>query len=146
MVRPSQSSVPAVSASVGPTRTSDKATRTITATPSVRPMATSRTFHHGRPSSMSYARLSAPTIETSAAELLHNAPATPNVSSPPFSLLASRRICSWISVEDLRRDERAERATDIVGDVRERKEAREGEQKQDRRKQREEEVVRQLSR
>ena len=48
--------------------------------------------------------------------------------------------------EDLRRDERAEGATDIVGDVRERKEARECEQKQDRRKQREKEVVRQLSR
>jgi hypothetical protein len=31
----------------------------------------------GRPSSMSYARFSAPTIETSAAELLHSAPATP---------------------------------------------------------------------
>jgi hypothetical protein len=41
--------------------------------------------------------LSAPTIDTSAAELLHNAPATPNVSSPPFSLFASRRICSWMS-------------------------------------------------
>ena len=41
--------------------------------------------------------ISAPTIETSAAELLHRAAATPNVSNPPLSLLASRRICSWIS-------------------------------------------------
>jgi hypothetical protein len=46
---------------------------------------------------MSYARFSAPTIDTSAAELLQSAPATPNVRSPPFSLLASRRICSLIN-------------------------------------------------
>src|SRR4030095_4420243 len=75
---------PSFSATVGPTRTSDNATKTIVATPSVRPIATSRTFHQGRPSSMSYARLSAPTLDTSAAELLHNAPATPNGSSPPL--------------------------------------------------------------
>ena len=48
--------------------------------------------------------------------------------------------------EDLRRDEGADGATNIVRDVRERKKAREREQKWDRRKQREEEVVRQLSR
>jgi hypothetical protein len=41
--------------------------------------------------------------------------------------------------QNLRRDERAEKAADIVGEVRERKEAGECEQKQDRRKQREEE-------
>ena len=44
---------PSVSASVGPTRTSEIAMRMNKATPSVSPMATSRTFHHGRPSSIS---------------------------------------------------------------------------------------------
>jgi hypothetical protein len=90
--------------------------------------------------------LSAPTIETSAAELLHNAPATPNVSRPPLSSLASRRILLLNQFEDLRRYERTQGATNIVGDVRERKEARECEKKQDCREQREEEVIRQLSR
>jgi choline dehydrogenase-like flavoprotein len=48
--------------------------------------------------------------------------------------------------EHLRRHERAQRATDVVGNVRERKETRDGEQEQDGRKEREKEVVRQLSR
>jgi hypothetical protein len=48
--------------------------------------------------------------------------------------------------EHLRRHERTERATDFVGNVRERKETRDGEQEQKGRKERKKAVVRQLSR
>jgi hypothetical protein len=45
----------------------------------------------------------------------------------------------------LRRHEGPEGATHVIGDIRQRKETREGEQEQNRRKQGEEKVVRQLS-
>ena len=48
--------------------------------------------------------------------------------------------------EHLRRHERADRASDVVGNVRERKKTRDGEQEQDGGKECEKEVVRQLSR
>src|SRR5687767_2057856 len=56
----------------------------------VKAMATRRTFHHGRVSGMSYALLSADTIEVIAPELLHSAPRMPMVrmlgASPPTML------------------------------------------------------------
>ena len=65
--------------------------------------------------------------------------------SPPVSLLASRRICSLITSSTCG-DTNGPRAADVVGNVRERKKARDCEQEQDGRKEREKEVVRQLSR
>src|SRR5262245_16045710 len=70
------------SASVGPTITSANEIRMKSATPVVRRIAVDCTFHHGRPSSMSYALFSVLMIAVMADELLHRAVATPKVRSP----------------------------------------------------------------
>jgi hypothetical protein len=61
------------------------------ATPIVSRIAVSCTFHHGRPSSMSYALFSVLMIAVMADELLQRAVAMPNVSSPAG--FASRIFC-----------------------------------------------------
>ena len=137
---------PSFSASVGPTRTSDNATRTISRHAEreadgdesdlpPRPSLFDVVRAVERPDDRDERRRTAPQ-RTRDTEREQSAVL---VVGEPSHLLLDQ-------CEDLRRDERAERATDVVGDVRERKEARECEQKQDGRKQREKEVVRQLSR
>ena len=64
------------------------------ARPIVRPMAVSRTFHHGRLSSMSYALFSVLMMAITPAEVLHRVSSMPVVSSPPLPLLAIFAICS----------------------------------------------------
>ena len=66
------------------------ATTMNTASPTVRRIAVTLTFHQGRLSSMSYARFIAETIATMAAELLHRAPSRPSVKIPPSFPFESR--------------------------------------------------------
>ncbi len=81
--RPRPANSATFSASAGPPTTSVIEARMKIARPTVRPMATSRTFHHGRPSVMSYAVLSVEHIETTAPELLHSVKRNAIVRSPP---------------------------------------------------------------
>ncbi len=83
------------SAAVGPTRTSANASRMNAASTSVSPSASSRTFHQGRPSSMSYARLSASIKPIRAAELLQSATTSPKVKIPPLLPSEIFRIWAW---------------------------------------------------
>ena len=84
---------------------------------SVSPMATSRTFHQGRVSGMSYALLSAETIDVMAPELLQSAPSIPMVKRlvcftghNAFELLANDR-------QHFGRGDGIERRDDVVDDV-----------------------------
>jgi hypothetical protein len=81
------------SAAVGPTRTKANATRMSTASASVKPTASRRTFHQGRPSSMSYAWFRASISPITAAELLQSAARRPKVRIPP--LLPSEIFRIW---------------------------------------------------
>ena len=68
---------------------------------------------------MSYARFSAPTIETSAAELLHKRARDTEREQSAVLVICESSHLLLDQLEDLRRNERAERATDVVSDVRE---------------------------
>ena len=67
------------------------------ATPIVRAMAVNRTFHHGRPSSTSYALFSVSMIATIAADELETASSTPSVNNPVSSSPEILIICSVMS-------------------------------------------------
>ncbi len=74
--------------------TSANETRMKSATPNVSTIAVSCTFHHGRPSSMSYALLSVLMIALIADEVLQIAAAIPNVRRPPGLAWVIFWICS----------------------------------------------------
>ena len=114
------------------------------ARPIVRPMAVSRTFHHGRPSSMSYALFSVLMMAITPAEVLHSVSSMPVVSSPPLPLFGDLLHLLADDVQHVGRGETAERADHLIHHVVDREEARERDQEQQRRKEREEEVVREL--
>ncbi len=63
-----------------------------TASATVKPTAVSRTFHHGRPSWMSYAWLSVSMIAVMPDEVLQIVPSMPSVSRPPSLSCAIFRI------------------------------------------------------
>ena len=146
MARPSQLPGPSLSATAGPTRTSDSATRMNTADaegeaegdqPDLppRPALVDVVRAVERADNRDECRRTAP---QRAGDPEREQPAVVVVGESPHLFLNE--------FEDLRRNERTERASDVVRDVREGKEAGEREQKQDRRKQRQEEVVGELSR
>ena len=129
----------------GPATISVNEVRTSTANATVKPMAVRRTFHHGRPSSMSYARLRLPTIATTAAELLQMAPRIPIVRMPPLSAFGKPSELFLEETEHIWRSDWPQNSDDIFDKIREWKETRQSKNEQDGREQRQEEVVCQLS-
>ncbi len=117
---------------------------TKTARKVVSAIATSRALHHDRPCSTSRALFSVFTIATSAAEPLQMAHRGAHGENAPAVGAAESLHRVPYETQDLTPGEGCEHASQIVGQVLQRKEDRHREQSQHGREEREEEVVRQL--